>query len=167
MFTNPPTLSPTLSLVVPAYNEAPVLDAFYRRARAALEATGLDWEMVFADDGSTDGTAAAIRRLREADPRIALVSLSRNFGKEIALTAALDHARGEAVVVIDADLQDPPELIGEFVRLWRAGNDVVFARRTEREGESAAKRGDGAFVLPADEPGWRTSRSRPMSGISG
>ena len=140
MFTNPPTLSPTLSLAVPAYNEAPVLDAFYRRARAALEATGLDWEMVFADDGSTDGTAAAIRRLREADPRIALVSLSRNFGKEIALTAALDHARGEAVVVIDADLQDPPELIGEFVRLWRAGNDVVFARRTEREGESAGKR---------------------------
>lgn len=129
-----------LSVVVPAYNEAPVLAAFYARAVAALDATGLAWEIVIADDGSADGTADVVRALHAADPRVGLVSLSRNFGKEIAMTAGLDHARGQAVVVIDADLQDPPELIGEFVRLWQAGHDVVYARRTEREGETAAKR---------------------------
>ena len=132
--------SPTLSLVVPAYNEASVLQAFYARASQALDATGLRWEIVFADDGSTDGTAAAVRALHDRDPRVALIRLSRNFGKEIAMTAALAHASGDAVVVIDADLQDPPELIPEFVRLWQAGNDVVFARRTGREGETATKR---------------------------
>jgi glycosyltransferase involved in cell wall biosynthesis len=132
--------APILSLVVPAYNEAAVLDAFYARASAALDATGLSWEIVFADDGSTDGTAALIIGLHDRDPRVALVSLSRNFGKEIAMTAGLDHARGQAVVIIDADLQDPPELIAEFVRLWQQGNDVVYARRTEREGETALKR---------------------------
>ncbi len=131
---------PILSVVVPAYNEAPVLQAFIARTTRALDAIGLDWEIVFADDGSTDGTAEMIRALHATDPRIAMVSLSRNFGKEIAMTAGLDHARGQAVVVIDADLQDPPELITEFVRLWQQGYDVVYARRTEREGETTLKR---------------------------
>ena len=131
---------PVLSVVVPAYNEAPVLRAFIARTSRALDATGLPWEIVFADDGSTDATAEMIRVMHDTDPRIALVSLSRNFGKEIAMTAGLDHARGQAVVVIDADLQDPPELIGEFVRRWREGYDVVYARRTEREGETTLKR---------------------------
>jgi glycosyltransferase involved in cell wall biosynthesis len=134
------SFEPVLSVVVPAYNEAAVLDAFFARTSRALDATGLEWEIVFADDGSTDATAEMIRLMHEADPRIALVSLSRNFGKEIAMTAGLDHARGQAVVVIDADLQDPPELIGEFVRLWKLGHDVVYARRTEREGETTLKR---------------------------
>ena len=133
-------MDPVLSVVVPAFNEAEVLHSFLARTRAVLEATGLAWEIVFADDGSTDPTAEIIRAMHDADPRVALVSLSRNFGKEIAMTAGLDHARGQAVVVIDADLQDPPELISDFVRLWREGADVVYARRTEREGESAAKR---------------------------
>ena len=138
----PPSIPglPILSLVVPAYNEAQVLHTFYARAVPALDATGLSWEIVFADDGSTDGTAALIMAMHAHDPRIALVSLSRNFGKEIAMTAALDHARGQAVILIDADLQDPPELIPEFVRLWQQGNDVVYGRRTKREGETALKR---------------------------
>ena len=131
---------PVISLVAPVYNEAEVLPEFVERACAALSATGLSWEMIFADDGSLDATAELIRAHRQKDSRVGLVSLSRNFGKEIAMTAGLDHARGEAVVVIDADLQDPPELIGEMIALWRDGYDVVYARRSEREGESALKR---------------------------
>jgi glycosyltransferase involved in cell wall biosynthesis len=138
--SNAMTISPTLSLVVPAFNEAAVLPAFYDRASKALDATGHSWEIVVADDGSTDATAALVLALHQQDSRVALVSLSRNFGKEIALTAGLDHARGQAVIIIDADLQDPPELISTFVSLWEQGHDVVFARRTEREGETALKR---------------------------
>ncbi len=131
---------PDLSLVVPAYNERAVLPQFLKRASAVLEKTGLSWEIIFADDGSWDGTAEFIRVYHEKDPRIEMISLSRNFGKEIAMTAGLDHARGQAVVVIDADLQDPPELIGEMIRLWREGYDVVYTRRTVREGETFLKR---------------------------
>jgi glycosyltransferase involved in cell wall biosynthesis len=131
---------PDISLVVPVYNEETVLPEFATRARAALEATGLMWEIIFADDGSKDATAELIRAYRQQDPRIGLVSLSRNFGKEIAMTAGLDYARGQAVVVIDADLQDPPEVIAKFIARWREGYDVVYGRRTEREGETVLKR---------------------------
>ena len=131
---------PDLSLVVPAYNEAAVLPEFLKRACAVLEATGLSWEIIFADDGSSDGTAELVRAYHEKDPRIGLISLSRNFGKEIAMTAGLDHSRGQAVVVIDADLQDPPELIAEMIPLWREGYDVIYARRAAREGETFLKR---------------------------
>ena len=110
------------------------------RTRAVLDAMGVSWEMVFADDGSTDATPVILRRLNSEDARIGFVSLSRNFGKEIALTAGLDHARGQAVVVIDADLQDPPEVIPELVARWREGYDVVFAQRTAREGETRLKK---------------------------
>jgi polyisoprenyl-phosphate glycosyltransferase len=132
--------SPDVSLVVPAYNEEVVLPEFLARARAALDATGLSWEIVFADDGSKDATADLIRAYHGQDPRIGLVSLSRNFGKEIALTAGIDHAKGRAVVLIDADLQDPPELIADLVARWKEGYDVVYARRTAREGETNLKR---------------------------
>lgn len=137
-----PTMSngPVISLVVPVYNEAGVLPELLERASAALSATGLAWEMIFADDGSRDATAEIIRAYRQKDSRVGMVSLSRNFGKEIAMTAGLDHARGEAVVVIDADLQDPPELIGEMVAFWRDGYDVVYAKRITREGETNLKR---------------------------
>jgi glycosyltransferase involved in cell wall biosynthesis len=91
------------------------------RTRAVLDAMGVSWEMVFADDGSTDATPVILRRLNSEDARIGFVSLSRNFGKEIALTAGLDHARGQAAVVIDADLQDPPEVIPELVARWHEG----------------------------------------------
>lgn len=141
---------PALSLVVPAYNEKVVLPEFMRRASAALEATGLSWEIIFADDGSSDGTAELVRAYREKDPRIGLISLSRNFGKEIAMTAGLDHSRGQAVVVIDADLQDPPELIAEMIPLWRDGYDVIYARRTVR-GRDVSQAPDGAHILQADQ----------------
>ncbi len=132
--------SPTISLVAPVYNEVQVLPEFVARASAALNATGLSWEIVFVDDGSQDATPDLVRKYHQQDPRIGLVLLSRNFGKEIAMTAGLDHSKGQAVIVIDADLQDPPELIAEMIPLWKEGYDVIYARRTAREGESAIKR---------------------------
>jgi glycosyltransferase involved in cell wall biosynthesis len=113
-----------ISLVVPAYNEEAVLPEFLERAKAVLNATGLSWEIIFADDGSHDATADIIRTQHRRDPRIGLISLSRNFGKEIAMTARLDHSSGKAVIVIDADLQDPPELIPDMVALWGKGYDM-------------------------------------------
>ncbi len=131
---------PVLSLVVPVFNEEGVIDAFCARVIPTLEQITPEWEIVFVNDGSRDGTVAAVARQHHAEPRIALVSLSRNFGKEIAMTAGLDAARGQAVVIIDVDLQDPPEVIPDLVAKWREGNDVVFARRLEREGETFLKR---------------------------
>jgi len=129
-----------LSVVVPAYNEEDVLPDFQRRLVAVLDLLPLDCEIVYVNDGSRDRTLAVLERMRMTDSRVALVDLSRNFGKEAALTAGLDHARGDAVVVIDADLQDPPELIPELVRHWQEGHDVVYAQRSARDGESLAKR---------------------------
>ena len=129
-----------ISVVVPAYNEAEVLPEFHRRLVAVLDGLGLEAEIVYVNDGSGDATLAVMTALREGDRRVALLDLSRNFGKEIALTAGLDHATGDAVVVVDADLQDPPELIGELVRRWREGFDVVYATRTSRDGEGRIKR---------------------------
>jgi glycosyltransferase involved in cell wall biosynthesis len=134
------TLDKTLSVLVPAYNEEEVLPAFHARLAAILQSLNVKWEVMYIDDGSTDRTAEVIGALRRGDARVALVQLSRNFGKEIALTAGLDHARGDAVVVIDADLQDPPELIPKLVERWLGGYDVVYAKRTEREGETFLKK---------------------------
>jgi glycosyltransferase involved in cell wall biosynthesis len=128
----------TLSVVVPAYNEEEVLPELQNRLSAVLEGLGAEWEILYVNDGSRDGTLGVINGF--ADPRVAVIDLSRNFGKEIAMTAGLDHARGDAVVVIDADLQDPPELIPELVRKWREGFDVVYARRAAREGETLVKK---------------------------
>ena len=133
--------SPVLSVIVPAYNEDAVLTAFHRRLAATLDRLGEPAEVLYVNDGSDDRTLAVVGRLRAADPRVAVLDLSRNFGKEIALTAGLHHARGEAVVVIDADLQDPPELILELVECWRCRRaDVVYAQRRERAGETLSKR---------------------------
>ncbi len=126
-----------LSVVAPVYNEEALIDEFYTRVRGALE--GVQFELVLVDDGSTDGSSAALERLATGDPRVRVVSLSRNFGHQTALTAGLDHARGDAVVMLDADLQDPPELIPRMLDHWRAGCDVVYAVREEREGESRFK----------------------------
>jgi glycosyltransferase involved in cell wall biosynthesis len=128
----------TLSVVVPAYNEEEVLPELHRRLSAVLETLGAEWEILYVNDGSTDGTLRVVNGFN--DPRVALIDLSRNFGKEIAMTAGLDHARGDAVVVIDADLQDPPELIPELVHKWKEGFDVVYARRSVREGETFVKK---------------------------
>ena len=126
-----------LSVVAPVYNEEALIDEFYVRVCAALE--GLRFELVLVDDGSTDGSSAVLQRLASGDPRVRVVFLSRNFGHQTALTAGLDHARGDAVVMLDADLQDPPELIPRMLDHWRAGCDVVYAVREEREGESRFK----------------------------
>jgi dolichol-phosphate mannosyltransferase len=126
-----------LSVVAPVYNEEGTIEEFYSRVRAALE--GLNFELVLVDDGSSDSSAAILERLAESDPRVRLVYLSRNFGHQTALTAGLDHARGDAVVMLDADLQDPPEVIPRMLDHWRSGCDVVYAVRERREGESKFK----------------------------
>ncbi|MBD5803304.1 hypothetical protein AZOA_27400 [Azoarcus sp. Aa7] len=129
-----------LSIVVPAFNEAEVLPEFQRRLFAVVDALPLDCEIIYVNDGSSDGTASLLRAMRTRDDRIAILELSRNFGKELAMTAGIDHARGDAVVVIDADLQDPPELIPELLRHWQDGYDVVYAQRSQRDGETWFKK---------------------------
>jgi glycosyltransferase involved in cell wall biosynthesis len=126
-----------LSVVAPVFNEDELVDEFHARVTAALE--DVPFELVLVDDGSTDGTALALNRLADSDPRVRVVSLSRNFGHQTALTAGLDHATGDAVVMLDADLQDPPELITTMLDHWRAGCDVVYAVRRARAGESRFK----------------------------
>lgn len=134
-----------LTVVVPAYNEGEGLRAFHARTRAALDAIdGIEGEILFVDDGSRDDTWAVMQSLVASDPRVGALRLSRNFGKELALTAGLDAVEGDAAVVIDADLQDPPELIADFVARWREGNDVVYGTRLERDGESWLKRATAA-----------------------
>jgi polyisoprenyl-phosphate glycosyltransferase len=129
-----------LSVVVPVYDEAAVLDEFHRRLLAALEPLDCDTEILYVDDGSEDSSVELILAMRDKDASVGLIELSRNFGKEVALSAGLDSARGDAVVIIDADLQDPPELISRFVEEWQQGYDVVYGQRSERRGESLLKR---------------------------
>jgi glycosyltransferase involved in cell wall biosynthesis len=130
-----------VSVVVPCFNEEAVLGEAHRRLRAALDAIDADHEIVYVNDGSRDGTIAVLRRLHAADPEhVRVVDLSRNFGHQLAVTAGIDHSAGDAVVLIDADLQDPPELIATFVARWREGYKVVYGVRGERQGESAFKR---------------------------
>ena len=138
--------APVLSLVVAAYSEEDVLGVFFERLEAVLAEIGESYEIVCVNDGSRDRTAAILAEAAARDSRIRVVNLSRNFGKEIALTACLDNAAGQAVVPLDADLQDPPELIAEFIRLWRDGFHVVYAVRNARETDSWLKRTTaGAF----------------------
>lgn len=134
-----------ISVVVPVFNEQEVLPELHRRLVEVLKALPLAYDIIYVNDGSRDGTLEIMHTLRETDPCVAILDLSRNFGKEIAMTAGLDHARGDAVVVIDADLQDPPELIPELVRYWHKGYDVVYAKRTSREGETWLKKATAAL----------------------
>jgi glycosyltransferase involved in cell wall biosynthesis len=130
-----------LSIVVPAYNESDVVLEFNRRLSLVRQGLSTPSEVIFVNDGSTDSTFDILCSLRTADPTIGLIDLSRNFGKEIALTAGIDHTSGDAVIVIDADLQDPPELIPEFVARWCVGDaEVVYGRRSSRVGESRLKK---------------------------
>ncbi|MGI8512738.1 MAG: glycosyltransferase family 2 protein, partial [Solirubrobacteraceae bacterium] len=119
------------------YNESELAEAFYERVCSALE--GIAFELVLVDDGSSDETPEILERLAAQDPRVKVVYLSRNFGHQTAITAALDHAQGDAVVMIDADLQDPPEVIRELLERWEQGSDVVYAVRTVRAGETRFK----------------------------
>ena len=130
----------TLSVIVPVFNEAQALAVLQPRLLQVLRGTGVSWEIVYVDDGSSDDTAAVLAALRAHEPAVAVARLSRNFGKEAAMSAGLRLARGEAVVLIDADLQDPPELIPAMLQAWRQGADVVNMRRRSREGETWFKR---------------------------
>lgn len=138
--THAPLARPVISLVVPVYNEATNLDAFLARAKAALDALALPWEMVFVDDGSSDASMVTLLAARATDPRIVVIELTRNFGKEVALAAGLDHAQGEAIVPIDADLQHPPELLADLVAAWRAGSEMVVAVRRNPRQEATLRR---------------------------
>ncbi len=134
-----------LSIVVPAYNEEEVLPVFHSRLGAALAGMEGDWEVIYVDDGSKDGTLRVLKDLQRADPVVGFAALSRNFGKEAAMSAGLRLARGEAVIMIDADLQDPPELIPDMVRSWQQGADVVNMRRRSRQGETWFKKASAAW----------------------
>ena len=135
------TAAPLLSLVVPCYNEQDVLPQFFARVTAELSRIdGIDFEIVCVNDGSRDQTLAVLLAACRADARIRVLDLSRNFGKEAALSAAIQEARGDIIVPIDADLQDPPELIGKMVAKWREGYDVVLAKRVDRSSDTPLKR---------------------------
>lgn len=166
-----------LSIVVPAFNEGDVILEFNRRLSLVRKALSMPSEVIFVNDGSTDSTFDLLRSLRSADPTIGLIDLSRNFGKEIALTAGIDHARGDAAVVIDADLQDPPELIPEFVALWCEGDaEVIYGQRSSRAGESRLKkftshvfyrviRGLGGRFIPVDTGDFRILSRRAIEAL--
>jgi glycosyltransferase involved in cell wall biosynthesis len=132
--------SPVISIVAPAYNEAKNLVAFIAAMTPVLDSLGEPWEIVFVDDGSRDDTLGMLLAARANDARIKVVSLARNFGKDVALTAGLHHARGRAVIPIDCDLQHPPSLISEMVAKWRAGADMVIGVRTKRTEEGYLRR---------------------------
>jgi dolichol-phosphate mannosyltransferase len=126
-----------VSVVAPMLNEEDTASVFCERVRLAMD--GLPWELIVVDDGSSDATPGILAALAASDPRVKVVTLSRNFGHQTAITAGLDHAAGDAVVMIDADLQDPPELIPQMIEHWRAGSEVVYTTRTNRAGESRFK----------------------------
>ncbi|MBC8335400.1 MAG: glycosyltransferase family 2 protein [Anaerolineales bacterium] len=130
----------TYSVVAPIYNEIGIVDEFCKRITDVMDSTGEEWELVLVDDGSSDGSTERIRELASVNKNIRPVIFARNFGHQIAVTAGLDYARGEAVTIIDADLQDPPEVILDLIEKWREGYQVVFAVRAEREGESWFKK---------------------------
>jgi glycosyltransferase involved in cell wall biosynthesis len=129
-----------LSIVVPMHNEAEVLGAFFDRMEASLATLGVAFEIICVDDGSRDATLTGLIERARKDSQVKVIALARNFGKEAALTAGIEAARGDMVTPIDADLQDPPELIGEFVRLWEAGYDVIYGSRADRSSDTAMKR---------------------------
>jgi glycosyltransferase involved in cell wall biosynthesis len=131
---------PTLSVVIPVFNEEETLPELDRRLRSFLSELDVTWEVVFVDDGSRDASARLLQDMAASEPRFKVISFGRNFGHQIAITAGMDRAEGEAVVVMDADLQDPPEVVREMLAKWREGNDIVYAVRKRRIGETWFKR---------------------------
>lgn len=130
----------TYSIIAPIYNEIENLPELYRRVKQVMDSCGETWELILVDDGSTDGSTEKIRQLGASDPAVRPVIFARNFGHQVAITAGWDYARGDAIVIIDADLQDPPETILELAKKWREGYEVVYAVRGEREGETWFKK---------------------------
>src|SRR5512137_2083701 len=133
-------MSVILSIVAPIFNELENIPELYRRVREVMASQPESWELVLVDDGSSDGSTEAIRQLATKDKHVRPVIFARNFGHQIAITAGWDYARGQAVVIIDADLQDPPEVIPDLVARWKEGYQVVYAIRAEREGETWFKK---------------------------
>lgn len=129
-------MKPVYSVIAPIYNETESLRELQRRITEVMDSTGESWELVLVDDGSTDGSTEMIREMAASDSHIRPVIFARNFGHQIAVTAGMDYSRGKAVIIIDADLQDPPEVVLELIAKWREGYQVVYAQRSEREGES-------------------------------
>jgi len=132
--------SPRYTIIAPVFNEKDCIETFHRRISEVMNFTHEAWELVLVDDGSSDGSTDLIRNLAKSDPRVRLVIFARNFGHQIAVTAGLDYSRGEAVIIIDADLQDPPEVILEMIKKWKEGFQVVYAVRAERAGETWFKK---------------------------
>lgn len=130
---------PVYSIVAPVFNEQDIVPHFYERIVAVMEGLGESFELVLVNDGSSDGSYGVMRELAGRDPRVRVVNFSRNFGHQIAISAGLDYARGDAVVIIDSDLQDPPEVIREMVAHWKDGAEVVYAQRAKRPGETRFK----------------------------
>ena len=133
-------IKPVISVIAPVFNEEPIIDELYRRVSQVLDSTGETWELIMVNDGSSDGSAEKMRALVEQDPRVRVINFARNFGHQNAVTAGMDYARGDAVIVIDADLQDPPEVILQLLEKWREGYQVVYAVRSERKGETWFKK---------------------------
>jgi glycosyltransferase involved in cell wall biosynthesis len=169
-------IAPVFSVVAPAYNEAKGLPEFYRRVRGVMDILGEPWELVLVNDGSRDTTLQVMAELKAIDDRLAIINLSRNFGKEIATTAGLDYARGDAIILIDSDLQDPPEVIPELVTAWRKGYDTAYAQRRKRHGETWLKRLTAAtfyrvmkrvaaIPVPADTGDFRLMSRRVVSAL--
>lgn len=167
----------SLTVLVPVYNEEAVIGEFYRRTVDVCETLeGTRFELLFVDDGSSDRSIELVHDLIQDDPRVSLLRLSRNFGKEAALTAGLDHVDSDAVIIIDADLQDPPELIPDMLKLWRQGYDTVYGQRTERHGESFTKKVTasafyrlmahvGRFSIPRDTGDFRLLSRRAVNAL--
>lgn len=167
-----------LTVVVPVYNEEEVLPEFHRRLAKVLDGLTMQSEIIYVNDGSADGSLNQMHQIKGDDGRVAMIDLSRNFGKEIAMTAGLDHAHGDAVVVIDADLQDPPELIPKMIEHWQSGYDVVYAQRISRAGESVFKKTTAHIFyrlmqklsrvkIPADAGDFRLLSRRAVNALSG
>src|SRR3712207_1847536 len=170
-------IHPVISVVAPAMDEAQTLPLFYERVRAVLEPLSEPFEVVLVNDGSRDNTFDVMRELHTHDPRVKVVNFSRNFGHQIAITAGIDYARGDAVVVIDSDLQDPPEVIPELIAKWREGYGVVYAVRAEREGETWFKKTTASFFyrliqritnvnIPLDTGDFRLMDRRVVDSLS-
>lgn len=132
-------MKPIYSVVVPAYNEEEVITESYKRLNAVMQTMGEDYELIFVNDGSRDKTAQIIAEIISQDPKVRLINFSRNFGHMSAITAGMEYAKGSAIIIIDADLQDPPEVLPEMAKLWKEGYDVVYGRRKERRGETLFK----------------------------
>jgi dolichol-phosphate mannosyltransferase len=133
-------MTPRISIVAPVFNEEATIGEFHRRLGDTLAKTELEAEIIYVNDGSSDSSENKLIEIQASDPRVRILNFSRNFGHQIAVKAGIDHARGEALVIIDSDLQDPPETIIEMIAVWRSGYEVVYAVRAKREGETFVKK---------------------------